>query len=85
MTDKMDSNGPAPALSDALAARSYASLPSRTNFLLADLGRAAAPLEYRLFERGVSVRPMGGYGLPQTLRINVGSREENSGLLEAPP
>ena len=61
------------------------SLPSQTNFLLVDLGRDAAPLEHHLFERGVIVRLMGGYGLPQTLRISVGSREENSRLLEALP
>lgn len=72
-------------LADALAARGYVSLPSQTNFLLVDLGRDAAQLEYHLFERGVIVRLMGGYGLPQTLRISVGSREENSRLLEALP
>ncbi|MEO6968540.1 MAG: histidinol-phosphate transaminase [Rhodanobacteraceae bacterium] len=66
-----------------LEARGYACLPSQTNFLLIDLGRDANDLERHLFERGVIVRPMGGYGLPQTLRVSVGSRDENLWLLEA--
>lgn len=68
-----------------LAKRGYASLPSQTNFVLVDLGRDAAQLERHLFERGVIVRPMIGYGLPQTLRISVGSRAENERLLDALP
>ncbi|MEP7042107.1 MAG: histidinol-phosphate transaminase [Dokdonella sp.] len=70
-------------LVDALTARRHVCLPSQTNFVLVDLGHDAAQLEARLFERGVIVRPMGGYGLPQTLRISVGSRAENQRLLDA--
>ena len=70
-------------LAAALAARGYESLPSQTNFLLIDLGRDADSLERHLFERGVIVRPMGGYGLPQCLRISVGSRADNERLLAA--
>jgi histidinol-phosphate aminotransferase len=72
-------------LGGALAARGYRVLPSQTNFVMIDLGRDAAGLERHLFERGVIVRPMGGYGLPQTLRISVGSRAENQRLLDALP
>jgi histidinol-phosphate aminotransferase len=60
-------------------------LPSQTNFVMIDLGRDSAELEKHLFERGVIVRPMGGYGLPQTLRISIGSRAENQTLLDALP
>ena len=72
-------------LCNALAARGWASLPSQTNFLLVDFGAQAVAFEQRLFERGVIVRPMAGYGLPQMLRISIGSREENQRLLEALP
>ncbi|MFI4968970.1 MAG: histidinol-phosphate transaminase [Lysobacterales bacterium] len=72
-------------LSEGLAARGYIGLPSQTNFVLVDLGRDAAGLERHLFERGVIVRPMGGYDLAQTLRISVGSRFENQRLLDALP
>ena len=36
-----------------------------------------------LLERGVVLRPMGGYGLPQWLRITVGTGDENARLLAA--
>lgn len=63
--------------------RGYRCLPSQTNFLLCVLPRDAAKLERHLFERGVVVRPMEGYGLPRALRIGVGSRAENRRLLRA--
>lgn len=63
----------------------YRCLPSQTNFLLCVLPRDAARLENHLFERGVIVRPMGGYGLPHALRISVGSHVENQRLLRALP
>lgn len=66
-----------------LGRRGFQCLPSQTNFVLVDLGRDAAAFEHHLFERGVIVRPMGGYGLPQTLRISIGSRAENERLLAA--
>jgi len=72
-------------LRDALVVRGYAVLPSQTNFLLVDLGRDAAPFERHLFERGVIVRPMGGYGLGHSVRISIGSRAENQRLLDALP
>jgi histidinol-phosphate aminotransferase len=72
-------------LAAELHARGYGTLPSQTNFLLLDTGVDAAPLENQLYARGVIVRPMGGYGLPQTLRISVGSPAENRRLLEALP
>ena len=68
-----------------MRARGLRVLPSQTNFVLIDFARDAAPIERALFERGVIARPMGGYGLPQCLRISVGSRAENERLLEALP
>jgi len=72
-------------LREELLERGYRCLPSQTNFLLCVLPRDAAKLEHHLFERGVIVRPMGGYGLPRTLRISVGNRAENRRLLRALP
>ena len=67
----------------ALRKRELRVLPSQTNFVLIDFARDAAPIERALFERGVIVRPMGGYGLPECLRISVGTRAENERLLDA--
>ncbi|MET0506064.1 MAG: aminotransferase class I/II-fold pyridoxal phosphate-dependent enzyme, partial [Luteibacter sp.] len=72
-------------LRDELSARGLRVLPSQTNFLLVDLGHDAASFEAHLFERGVIVRPMGGYRLPDTVRISVGSRAELQRLLENLP
>jgi histidinol-phosphate aminotransferase len=70
-------------LAAGLRARGLRVLPSQTNFVLVDFGRDAAPVEHALFERGVIVRPMGGYGLRECLRVSVGSRAENERLLAA--
>jgi histidinol-phosphate aminotransferase len=36
-----------------------------------------------LLKRGVIVRPVGNYGLPEWLRVTVGLPEENSRFVEA--
>jgi histidinol-phosphate aminotransferase len=45
---------------------------------------ADAPRVYRaLLERGIIVRPIAGYGLPEHLRVTVGLPEHNARFLEA--
>jgi histidinol-phosphate aminotransferase len=66
-----------------LARRGLRVAPSQTNFVLVDLGRAAAPIEAALVERGVVPRPMAGYGLPDCLRLSLGRRADNQRLLAA--
>ena len=70
-------------LADALRARGRVVLPSQTNFLLVEFGPDTANIEAALVERGVVLRPMGGYGLPEWLRITVGTADENQRLLAA--
>jgi histidinol-phosphate aminotransferase len=70
-------------LAGELGARGLAVAPSQTNFLLVDFGREASPIEAALIERGVVLRPMAGYGLPNCLRITVGTGPENQALLIA--
>jgi histidinol-phosphate aminotransferase len=72
-------------LAQRLVARGLRVLPSQTNFVLIDFGRDAGPVEGALFAKGVIARPMGGYGLPEFLRVSVGSRTENERLLDALP
>ncbi|MGA7298346.1 MAG: histidinol-phosphate transaminase [Rhodanobacteraceae bacterium] len=69
-------------LVEGLRGLGHACLPSRTNFLLVDCHGDAQPLERRLLEAGVIVRPMGGYGLPGYLRISVGDAKDNRRLLQ---
>jgi histidinol-phosphate aminotransferase len=70
-------------LATQLSARGIAVPPSQTNFVLADFGRDAGPVEAGLVAHGVVPRPMGGYGLPTCLRLTVGTRDENRRLLQA--
>jgi histidinol-phosphate aminotransferase len=57
--------------------------PSQANFVLADLGRPARTVYDALLRRGVIVRPMGAYHLPNHLRITVGTAAENQRFLAA--
>jgi histidinol-phosphate aminotransferase len=58
-------------------------IPSHANFLTIRVGKAAE-IYKRLLRRGVIVRPVGGaYGLPEHLRVTVGTAEENERFLSA--
>ncbi len=59
--------------------------PSEGNFALVDFGSAerAKAADAHLRARGLVVRAMGGYGLPQTLRVTIGTAEENGLVIEA--
>jgi histidinol-phosphate aminotransferase len=67
-------------LRTGLAGLEVKCLPSRGNFLLAELPDAAACYEF-LLRAGVIVRPVANYGLPDFLRISVGTKAENHRLL----
>ena len=70
-------------LREGLAALGLAVLPSAANFLLCDLHRPAAPVSDALLRRGVIVRPVVNYGLPNHLRISTGTAEQNERVLAA--
>ena len=69
------------ALATALRARGLKVSPSQTNFLLVEFGDDAGRIEAALIARGIVLRPMGGYGLGECLRITVGTADENARLL----
>jgi histidinol-phosphate aminotransferase len=71
------------ALADTLTRRGLRVFPSQTNFVLVEFGARTPQIEAALVELGVILRPMGGYGLPDCLRISVGSADENRRLLSA--
>jgi histidinol-phosphate aminotransferase len=58
-------------------------IPSVANFLTIDMGRPAGGLYEALLRRGVIVRPVGSYGLPNHLRVTIGTASENARFLEA--
>ena len=61
-------------------------IPSHGNFLtirVAQGAKSAADLYKRLLRRSVIVRPVAGYGLPEHLRVTVGTAQENDKFLSA--
>jgi histidinol-phosphate aminotransferase len=58
-------------------------IPSVCNFVTADLGRPAAPVNQSLLHRGIICRPVANYGLPNHLRISIGLSDENDRFLAA--
>ncbi|MGO1073699.1 histidinol-phosphate transaminase [Lysobacter sp. CA199] len=70
-------------LAEALTKRGLRVFPSQTNFVLVEFGARTSQVEAALVERGVILRPMGGYGLADCIRISVGSPDENRRLLAA--
>jgi histidinol-phosphate aminotransferase len=57
--------------------------PSGGNFLLAHIGANAAAVNQALLRKGIIVRPVGNYGLPEHLRLTLGTPEQNDRLLVA--
>jgi len=57
-------------------------VPSFANFILVRVGEGAKVFD-AMQRLGVITRPMGGYQLPEWLRISVGTREENERCLQA--
>jgi histidinol-phosphate aminotransferase len=57
-------------------------IPSAANFILVRVGEGQKVFE-ALQKLGVITRPMGGYQLPEWIRISVGTPKENERCLEA--
>ena len=52
-------------------------IPTYANFVLVRVGDGQRVFE-QLQKHGVIVRPMGGYKLPEWIRISIGTPEENA-------
>jgi histidinol-phosphate aminotransferase len=70
-------------LEDGARALGLDYIPSYGNFITIRVGKAAEVYK-KLLRRGVIVRPVGGgYGLPEHLRVTIGTAEENERFLSA--
>jgi len=58
-------------------------IPSAGNFVSVDVKQPGQPLYEALLRKGVIVRPVGNYELPNHLRISIGTKEENQIFLQA--
>jgi histidinol-phosphate aminotransferase len=72
-----------PRLEAELQRRGLATLPSLGNFVCVDTRRDGDLVFRRLLERGVIVRPLRAYRMPESLRVSVGTAEENDRFLAA--
>lgn len=57
-------------------------IPSFGNFVCVKVG-AAGPVFQKLLKQGVIVRPIASYGMPEYLRISIGTESENARFLKA--
>lgn len=69
-------------LEEAFTARGLEWVPSVANFILVKVGDGARVFA-ELQRRGVIVRPMRAYGMPEWLRVTVGTEAQNERLLAA--
>ena len=69
-------------LAQGFARLGLESIPSLGNFISVRVGDAARVYS-ALLAKGVIVRPIAGYGLPEHLRVTVGLPEQNARFLDA--
>lgn len=55
---------------------------SQTNFIMVKFGPKADVVNQELLKAGIIIRPCKAYGLPEYLRITIGSKEQNQRLIE---
>ncbi|QTC90567.1 histidinol-phosphate transaminase [Brevundimonas goettingensis] len=75
-----------PRLTQAIRGFGFDVLPSAGNFVLVlfnDGKHTAAAANDWLNTKGIIVRPVGGYGLPNALRITVGTEDQNRAVIDA--
>jgi len=56
-------------------------LPSSANFICAKIGARAAEVAARLETKGVIIRHLSSFSMPEHVRITVGTKRENANLL----
>lgn len=73
-------------ITDAFRQMNIEFVPSYGNFVLFRAGAddtAGARVNLALLKRGIIVRPVGNYGLPQWLRVSIGLPHENAAFIAA--
>jgi histidinol-phosphate aminotransferase len=70
-------------LTEGLASLGLRPVPSSTNFIFMNVGPEAKETCDELLHMGVIVRPLAWMGLPEGIRISIGTAEENEKCLAA--
>lgn len=58
-------------------------VPSQTNFVLVKLPFPAAEVFDKMLDHGVIIRPLTGFGIPDAVRITIGTEAQNARMAEA--
>ena len=66
-----------------LTALGYDVIPTWTNFVALDVGEDAREFARRLRRKGVLVRPLSVWGAPQSIRVTLGTPEQNQLFVRA--
>ena len=70
-------------LTNGLARLGLTFIPSRGNFVTFELGSQTDRVYNELLRKGVIVRPIANYKMPDHLRVTIGTEKENSIFLNA--
>lgn len=70
------------SLGESLSALGFRVLPSAANFVLVDCKQPASPWYEALLRKGVIVRGVENYDLPNHMRVTVGTPEQNRRLID---
>ncbi|MCL1818680.1 MAG: histidinol-phosphate transaminase [Spirochaetaceae bacterium] len=54
---------------------------SQANFICVDVNRDSREMERRIMERGATIRPLESFGLPQSLRVTIGTPQQNAAFI----
>lgn len=70
-------------LEEAFSSLGLRFIPTKSNFILVEIGKGAAALNEALLSRGIIIRPCASFGLPEWIRVSVGTGEQNERFIEA--
>lgn len=56
---------------------------TEANFIFINLKKSADEVFLALMKKGVTIRPLTSFGLPQAIRVSIGTKEQNEKLIEA--
>ena len=70
-------------LAENLESLQWTVYPSQANFLLVKPACSADYLVTQLMQKGFIIRGLASYGLPEFVRISIGTKSENQGLIRA--
>lgn len=73
----------APRLIEGIRELGYRIVPTWANFLYCELGEDSAAVAKQMQEEGVIIRPLGPWGAPTSIRITIGTPEQNEVFLNA--